>query len=53
MNSKGHLLISIAKSALRIGACCLSLSSGSPFPLAMGFLVAEVLGIAEELVDKR
>ena len=53
MNSKGHLLISIAKSTLRIGACCWSISTCSSFPLAIGFLAAEVLGIAEELVDKR
>jgi hypothetical protein len=27
--------------------------SGAVLPLAIGFLVAEVLGIVEELVDKR
>ena len=53
MNSKGHLFISIAKSAVRIGACSWVLVTGSVIPLAIGFLGAEVLGIAEELVDKR
>lgn len=53
MNSKGHLFISIAKSAVRIGACGWALVSGRIIPLAAGFLAAEVLGIAEELVDKR
>ena len=53
MNSKGHLFISIAKSAVRIGACGWVLVTGSVIPLAVGFLGAEVLGIAEELVDKR
>ena len=53
MNSKGHLFISIAKSVVRIGACGWALVSGRVIPLAAGFLAAEVLGIAEELVDKR
>ena len=53
MNSIGHLLTSIAKSVIRIGACIWALCSGTIMPLAIGFLVAEVLGIAEELVDKR
>lgn len=53
MNSLGHLLISIVKSGLRIAACIVSLMHGTIWPLAAGFLVAEVLGIAEELVDKR
>lgn len=53
MNSLGHLLISIFKSILRIGACIWTLCTGTIIPLAIGFLAAEVLGIAEELVDKR
>lgn len=53
MNSTGHLVISIAKSGLRIASCIVSLMHGTIWPLAAGFLVAEVLGIAEELVDKR
>ena len=51
MNSTGHLLVSIAKSLLRICAWCIC--TGAVIPLAMGFLAAEVLGIVEELVDKR
>ena len=53
MNSKGHLFISVSKSIVRIGSCVWSLISGKVTPLAVGFLGAEVLGILEELVDKR
>ena len=53
MNSFGHLTVSIAKSALRIGACIWCICTGTVLPLAIGFLAAEVLGIVEELVDKR
>lgn len=53
MNSIGHLVISIAKSALRLGACVWCICSRSVVCLALGFLVAEILGILEELVDKR
>ena len=53
MNSIGHLLVSVAKSILRMGACVWCLSAGTVLPLAVGFLAAEILGIVEELVDKR
>lgn len=53
MNSKGHLYISVAKSIVRIAACGIALAANSVIPLAVGFLGAEILGIAEELVDKR
>lgn len=53
MNSFGHLAASIAKSALRIGACIWCICIGTVLPLAIGFLAAEVLGIVEELVDER
>lgn len=53
MNSTGHLLVSIAKSLLRMGACAWCICTGAVVPLAMGFLAAEVLGIVEELVDNR
>ena len=53
MNSLGHLVVSIAKSAMRIVACIYSLLDVTVWPLAVGFLVAEILGIVEELVDKR
>ena len=45
MNSFGHLTVSIAKSALRIGACIWCICTGAVLPLAIGFLAAEVLGI--------
>lgn len=53
MNSFGHLFVSIAKSVIRIGACVWSIFTGGIMPLAIGFLVAEALGILEELVDER
>lgn len=53
MNSKGHLFISVFKSVIRIGSCVIAIMSGRVIPLAVGFLGAEVLGILEELVDKR
>ena len=53
MNSTGHLLVSIAKSLLRMGACAWCIYTGAVIPIAIGFLAAEVLGIVEELVDKR
>lgn len=53
MNSKGHLLISIAKSIIRIGSCTASLVFGMFSILVAGFLVAELLGVVEEIVDKR
>jgi len=53
MNSKGHLIISLAKSAIRIIGSISTLIMGSVVPLAIGIMVAEIGGIAEELVDKR
>lgn len=53
MNSLGHLLISISKSILRIGSCIYTLYTGTITVMAIGFLIAEILGILEELVDKR
>lgn len=53
MNSFGHLIVSISKSILRIGSCVLAYGTDSVKYLAIGFLIAEILGIAEELVDKR
>ena len=47
--SKGHFYVSLAKSAIRIiaGAC---LISGNLVFAGAGFILAEVLGIVEELV---
>ena len=53
MNSFGHLFVSIAKSVIRIVSCSWSIYGGEIMPLAIGLLAAEVLGIVEELVDKR
>lgn len=53
MNSKGHLFISLAKSAIRVIGGAVSLINGSIVPLAVGIILAEVGGVAEELVDKR
>lgn len=53
MNSKGHLFISLAKSAIRIIGGVVALMIGSIIPLAIGIILAEFGGVAEELVDKR
>lgn len=53
MNSKGHLFISLAKSAIRIIGGVITLIIGNIIPLSIGVIVAEIGGIAEELVDKR
>lgn len=47
--SKGHFYVSLAKSGIRIiaGIC---LISGNLFFAGAGFILAEVLGIVEELV---
>ena len=48
-----HFNISMLKSTIRIIGCGLCLFSGSIIFLAWGFLFAEILGIVEEVVDKR
>jgi len=54
MRDKGHFIISIAKSALRILACIVLLVDTSSILFFSGmFLFAELLGIFEELADKR
>ena len=47
--SKKHFYISLIKSATRIAGCVVALFTGSIVWLASGLLVAELLGIAEEL----
>ena len=47
--SKKHFYISLVKSAIRIVGCVAALATGSWGWLATGLLVAEVLGIVEEL----
>lgn len=53
MNSKGHLIISLAKSVIRVVGGVVTLVTGSIVPLAVGIIVAEFGGVLEELVDKR
>lgn len=53
MNSKGRLIVSATKSLIRIGSCIISGITRSVKILCIGFVFAEILGIAEELVDKR
>lgn len=53
MNSKGHLYISLSKSAIRVSGCIVALFKKSVVPLAIGVIVAEIGGVLEELVDKR
>ena len=53
MNSKGHLFISIAKSGIRIISAGFAIFTKNITVLASGILIAEILGIVEELVDKR
>jgi len=53
MNSKWHLYISFIKSAIRIIGCILGVIYNSILILGIGLLVAEGLGILEEVGDKR
>ena len=53
MNSKGHLYISLVKSFIRITGSLLSLVFKDFKILAVSFCLAEVLGIFEEVFDKR
>ena len=53
MNSKGHLFISLAKSAIRVIGGIVTLTTGYVIPVAVGVIIAEIGGVLEELVDKR
>ena len=53
MNSKGHLIISLAKSIIRVVGGIATLITSSIIPLAAGIIIAEIGGVLEELVDKR
>ena len=44
-----HFYVSMTKSVIRIAGCAIALLTGSIVWLASGFLVAELLGIVEEL----
>ena len=45
-----HQIISFAKSGVRILGCLVSVITGSVYTLAAMLLLAELIGIAEELV---
>ena len=53
MNSKGHLIISLVKSFIRVAGGIITLVTNSVIPRAIGVMVAEIGGVLEELVDKR
>lgn len=53
MNSRGHLLFSIAKSLIRMCGGAITFRSGDVRILAFAIIVAEILGVGEELVDRR
>jgi len=53
MNSKWHLIISFSKSFIRIFACLLAAKLNNWHVLAIGFGLAEVLGLMEEIKDER
>lgn len=54
MKDKGHFIISILKSAVRILSCVIMIiDTRSILFFSSMFLFAELLGIAEELADKR
>lgn len=53
MNSKGHLIISLMKSAVRVIGGVATLIKRSVIPLAIGVIIAEIGGVLEEVVDKR
>ena len=47
--SKMHFYISLVKSAVRIAGCLAVIGGASVYWLAGSFLIAEMLGVAEEL----
>lgn len=53
MNSKKHLYLSLIKSVLRIYGCLFGMRKNSLRYIGRSFVLAELLGIAEELVDER
>lgn len=49
-DAKKHQLVSFAKSGIRIGGCIMTMITGSAGGLAFALLLAELVGIYEELV---
>lgn len=48
----GHFYVSFVKSIIRIGGSIVAIITGSVFVLGLSFLVAELLGILEEIVEE-
>jgi hypothetical protein len=53
VKSRGHLILSIGKSVIRIATSVIAIMAGMLEIAIIGYAVAELLGVAEELVDKR
>ena len=53
MNDKGHFYISLIKSITRITSGITTVFTGVMYFMVIGFVVAELFGIIEELLDKR
>lgn len=45
-----HKYTSYVKSGIRLGACGATLITGSVYILAVGFFIAEIVGVVEEWV---
>jgi len=45
-----HFIISIVKSAIRISSCIVAIQFNTWQILAIGFVVAEILGVVEEIL---
>lgn len=53
MKDKGHFITSLIKSVIRIGFCLWAWKTNM-FQIAMfGLMLAEVVGILEEILDRR
>ena len=53
MKDKGHFYTSLIKSGIRIASCIYLIFTGNIVAFAIGFGAAEVVGIAEEILDGR
>ena len=53
MNSKWHLYISLAKSIIRILSGIIAMGANQWLYIALGFTIAEILGVLEEVGDNR
>jgi len=53
MNSKAHFFISLLKSAIRIGTAIYTLKTNNINIMVIGWVIAELCGIFEEIFDKR